>query len=190
MLPWKLKQPYYRQPPGGWHLPRDGTIHRADTPEKLEEIVRQHMLQNGKAPGNIADEIVMFTHTSWPHLTEMNVDYVSSDTKPARTASDVLRDVFEWMGRMALQGQEEPPDRHVIAARTARCLTCPHHAPYKPDDPLYEDIRRKAFMLTKGRLPDKLGYCTRWALDCRVACQWQEQLLGRPDASVPECWRT
>jgi hypothetical protein len=190
MLPWKLKFPYFRQPPGGWHLPKDGTIHRGDTPEKLEEAVRAHLLQNGKAPGNIADEITMFTHLNWPHLTEVNLEYVETDRAPPRTKSDVQREVFDWMFKLALRAQESPPDKHVSDARIEKCRACRFNKAYLAEDDLYEPIRRKAFLMTKGRLPDKLGFCTKWSIDCRVACQWQEALLGKPAEVLDSCWRS
>ena len=189
MLPWKLKFPYCRQPPGGWHLPKDGVIHRADTPELLEATVRDHLIQNGKAPGNIADEITMYTHLNWPHLTEPNLEYVESDGPPARTKSDIQRQVFDWLFKLSLRPQEEPPEKHVLDERVGTCRACKFNRPYTVEDDLYEPIRRKAFLMTKGKLPEKLGYCTKYAIDCRVACQWQADLLGKPESILEGCWR-
>lgn len=188
MLPIKLKQPYTRRPPGGWHLSKDGVILRGETPEELEENVRAHMIQNGRAPGNIVDEITMFCHTHWPHLTEPNLDYRELEM-PVLTRSEIQRKVFEWIGKMGLRSQEQPPPKTEIDERTKTCAACKFNKAYKPDDVLYEPIRRKVFLMTKGIMPNGIGWCAKWHIDCRLACQWSKELLGPVDAKEASCWR-
>lgn len=152
--------------------------------------MRQHMIQNGKAPGNIADEITMFTHLNWSHLTETNLEYVEMEGSAPRTKSQIQREVFDWLFKLALAPQEEPPNKDVCEDRMAVCRGCKFNKAYHPDDDLYEPIRRKAFLMTKGRLPEKLGFCTKYAIDCRVACQWDNALLGKPEEALASCWRS
>lgn len=188
MLPFKLKYPWTRQPPGGWHLPVDGTIVRGDTPDELVQAVRKHFIQNGKAPGNIADDIAMFCHTKWPHLTEPNLDYMEN-ARPSLTRSEVQRRVFDWLFAMALRPCESHPSVEDVNLRTMICEGCKWNKPYRVEDDLYEPIRRKAFLMTRGKLPDKLGWCARWHIDTRLAVQWPESLLGKAEVKEEGCWR-
>lgn len=188
MLPFKLKTPYTRRPPGGWQLSKDGTIFTGDTPEELENNVREHMIQNGKPPGNIADEITMHCHVNWPHLTEPNLDYVEMET-PQMGRADIQRKVLEWVGRMALRPQESPPSKDEISLRLKTCVNCKFNKLYRPEDLLHEPIRRRVFLMTKGNMLNGLGFCTKWHIDTRLACQWSKELLGPVDAKEASCWR-
>lgn len=188
MLPFKLKNPYTRRPPGGWHMQRDGQILKGDTPEELEENVRAYLIQNGKAPGNVADEITMFCHTHWPHLTEPNLDHVElSASQMGR--SEIQSKVFEWLGKMVLKPHESPPTKQEAEERTKTCTACKFNKPYRPEDVLYEPIRRKVFLMNKGIMPSGLGWCAKWHIDCRLACHWAKDLLGPADAKEASCWR-
>lgn len=189
MLPFKLKKPYSRRPPGGWQIQKDGTIITGETPEELEEKVREHMIQNGKAPGNIFDEITMHCHANWPHLTEPNLEY-GIEPNNGLSRSDVQRKVFDWLGKMSLSPQESPPAKSEIDDRIKTCAACKFNKHYNPDDVLFEPIRRKVFLMTKGNIPNGLGFCAKWNIDTRLACQWSKSLLGPVDSKEDFCWRS
>lgn len=169
-------------------MQKDGVILKGDTPQELEGNIRAYLIQNGKAPGNISDEITMFCHTHWPHLTEPNLDYVEME-RPQVGRSESQRKVFEWLGKMALKPQESHPDKAEIEMRTKTCAACKFNRQYKPDDVLYEPIHRKVFLMTKGIMPAGLGWCSKWDIDCRLASHWSTELLGPVDSKVDGCWR-
>lgn len=177
-----------RRPPGGWQLNKDGAIITGDTPEELEENVRAYMIQNGKSPGNITDEIAMHCHVNWPHLTEPNLDYYAMEG-PQVGRAETQRKVFEWLAKMSLKAQESPPTKQEIEERTAICKVCKFNKSYKPEDILFEPIRRKVFLMTKGIMPKGLGWCSKWQIDTRLACQWSKDLLGPTDSKEDFCWR-
>lgn len=169
-------------------MQKDGLILTGESPEELEENVRAYMLQNGKPPGNIADEITMHCHVNWPHLTEPNLDYIALEA-PGLGRSEIQRKVLEWVGLISLKSQESPPEKEEIEIRTKTCIACKFNKPYKPDDVLFDFIRRKVFLLTKGNMPNGLGWCSKWHIDTRLACQWSKELLGPVEAKEASCWR-
>jgi hypothetical protein len=181
----RLKTPYHKEPPKGWHWIRDGIEFRADSPEAVLEKVKQYQIINGRAPGDLMSEFVQYVSEHWPNL--VCEDHSLSAPACVEPAVQVLVNQHA----LGLKPLLNVPEKKEAEAREAMCKICPHNRRFRGDPQVIEAINRRAFMLTKGKLLP-LGYCNQYLWDNRVAVQWDKtllQLIKNPAVTVAvPCW--
>lgn len=180
----KLKFPYFKEPPKGWHWVRDGITFRANSPEAVVEKVKQHLIANGNPPLDLMDEYVDYVAHNWPNL----VQQCAGDPEPR--FKEPIMDVLSNLHVIASKPLVDVPEEAEAKKRAALCATCPYNRPFRGDSDVIEAIRRRAYMLTRGNL-NSLGYCALHRWDNRVATRWDKKLLAplkyEGEKSVP-CW--
>jgi hypothetical protein len=156
----RLKYPYFKEPRGGWHLPVEGIVFKADSPEEVIEKVRGYYAANNRPPRDVEGD------------------------RPLRV--DPLDRVMVnnlMFSRHALVNKPEEDD---VKARIAVCAKCPHNKSIAGR--LAADVNRVSYLLTKGELPT-LGRCDKHGWDNRVAVQWDAAVTSPAAAGpVAGCW--
>jgi hypothetical protein len=174
----RLKYPYFKEPRGGWHLPVDGIVFKADSPEEVIEKVRGYYAANNRPPRDVEGDLIDYCAKKFPHLV------TEGDRRPLRV--DPLDRVMVnnlMFSRHALVNKPEEDD---VKARIATCAKCPHNKSIAGR--LAADVNRVSYLLTKGELPP-LGRCDQHGWDNRVAVQWDAAVTSPAAAGLVDgCW--
>lgn len=181
----RLKFPYHKEPPKGWHWIRDGIEFRADSPEAVIAKVKKHLITNGRCAGDLMEEFVSYVAAHWPNLVK------ESHAPDPLTLEDPLWKVLDNQHRLAAVSLLNVPEKAEGLEREKLCAACPMNRRMRGDVEVLEAINRRAFLLTRGNL-NKLGYCKQYLWDNRVATVWDKDLLkkiSQPKADSPvPCW--
>jgi len=180
----KLKFPYFKEPPKGWHWIREGITFRAKSPEAVVEKVKQHLITNGRPPLDLMNEYVSYVAANWPNL-------VVEDHSPAAPQYHIpIMDVLANLHHLSAKPLVDVPETAEAEKRAKICETCPHNRRMRGDSDVLDAINQRAYMLTKGQL-NKLGYCALYRWDNRVATRWDKKLLEQfkcEEEKPALCW--
>lgn len=158
----RLVEFHQRKPLGGHHFKDDkGNLFSADTLPELLEDIKAFRLMNGIDVGSPENDVCRFyaTHAPWWVEVGESGGIVSTlDTRALEWVNGYWGEAIKFINH---------PDAII---RAEQCRTCPHHHAVGITKEA-DELRRRAMIVSKDRLPSWLGTCALHGWHCSVACQ-------------------